>query len=88
MIPNTNYLRAIDRGEIIIRIEHTPAKGYVWHCVGGMLKLRLHEEAGYVCPMLTAKWAGYSSALYSGIAARLTEKGRAALNNHLTSAKA
>ncbi len=78
-MPNVEFLRSVASGGIKVRIEHDATKGYVWHCDGGLLNLRLHEEAGFIEPMLTAMWAGYPTALYAGVSPKLTDKGVAAI---------
>lgn len=84
-IPDIEFLRRVERGEIIVRVEERPGSGHhagavAWIVTGGLYRLRLHEEAGYVDPHVTARCAGFSRAtLNEGIPARLTEKGRDAL---------
>lgn len=74
-VPNLDFLTAVERGEIIVSIISQPH----WSATAGLFKLRLHEEAGLIEPMLTAKWAGYPQALYKGLPAKLTKEGRRVL---------
>lgn len=74
--PNLEFLKTVERGDIIVKISQTPGKGVSWSATGGLFILRRHEEAGFIEPILTAKWAGYPRSLYDGIPARLTEKAK------------
>ncbi len=77
MKPDLDYLRRVGDGEIVVRVERRPGKGDAWRAPQGLAKLRLHEEAGLVEPMITARWAGIPERMRNeGVAARLTEAGR------------
>jgi len=82
MTPKIDYLRKVESGAIVVRAEHDPAKGHIWHVTDGMALLRLHEEMGLVMPIYTAKWAGFPEKMQtSGVPAALTDKGRELLRS-------
>jgi hypothetical protein len=78
--PNRDYLRRVERGEIVVTVTDKGQKGYVWRAVGGLLQLRRHEEAGLLHKLYTSTWAGYPQAMQDpGVRAKLTDAGRALL---------
>jgi hypothetical protein len=74
------YLRQIDCGEIHFRSWYGP-HGVVYEGDGTIFKLRKHEEAGFVEPRVTAKYAGHPNARHPiGVKVMLTPKGKAAIS--------